>query len=94
MTPETITRAVYEISQAAPTQREAQLGGAELGRMIAAQFRRQASARIHLGTASDGEIESCLRRLAIKDEPYFADVAAGALEAWRREMRRTETTGC
>lgn len=48
VTPDTIRHAVYEIGQAAETEREAALGGAELGHVLIAQFKAQGAARRQL----------------------------------------------
>ena len=83
MTPDTIRQAVYEIGQAAETEHEATLGGAELGRMLTAQFKAQGDARRRLGSASRAEIESTLVQLVTSRLSHQAEVAGGALEAWR-----------
>ena len=87
MTPETIIQAVYEIGQAAGTERDATLGGADLGRMLAAQFKAQGRARRRLGSASRAEIENTLEQLATSIVLYQGQVASGALEAWRHGLR-------
>lgn len=83
MTPDTIRQAIYEIGQAAETVREAALGGAELGRMLIAQFKAQGDARRQLGSASCAQIESMLEQLAISRILHQAEVAGGALDMWR-----------
>lgn len=87
MTPETIIQAVYEISQAAETERDALLGGAEFGVMLAAQFKAQGRARRRLGSASRTIVESILEQLATSQVPYQDRVASGALKQWRYELR-------
>jgi len=83
VTPDTIRQAVYEIGQAAETEREAMLGGDELGRMLDAQFRALGDTRRQLGCASRSEIESTLVQLVISRISHQAKVAGGALDAWR-----------
>lgn len=86
MTPDTIAEAVYALGQAADTDIEAQLGGAELGRMLAAQFRAQVTSRERTCSASALKIERTLARLASSQLPSHALVADGALTAWLHKM--------
>lgn len=85
MTPDTIAEAIYEIGQAAATELDARLIGADLGHMLAAQLWAVGVAREQLHCASATEIELILTRLAAEKIPHHAAVAVAALEVLRRE---------
>lgn len=88
MTSDTVAEAVYEIGQAAATKREAQLGGADLGRMLVAQIAALGAMREQSRCASNTDLELTLIRLEAGKLPTHAAVASAALDVLRRYMAR------